>query len=333
MTQYILRRLALAIPVILGVTFITFSMLLLTGDPTGALAGEHATPEMRALVREKLGLDDPFFVQYGRYLSNLMKGDFGTSVMTKSPVINELKKYLPATIELAMAAMFIAIIFGIPLGAIAGYKHNTFIDLGTTVGALIGVSMPIFWLGLMLLWFFGLKLGLFPTSGRIDPSVNLEIKTNFYILDSILTGNMPALKSALHHLALPAIALATIPTAFIARITRSAMLDVLNEEYIRTARAKGLNEFLVVGKHAIKNAMLPVITVIGLQTGYLLGGAILTETIFSWPGMGRWIVNGIVSRNFPVVQTGVLVFALTFVFVNLIVDVSYALFDPRIRYQ
>ena len=259
MTQYILRRLALAIPVILGVTFITFSMLLLTGDPTGALAGEHATPEMRALVREKLGLDDPFFVQYGRYLSNLMKGDFGTSVMTKSPVINELKKYLPATIELAMAAMFIAIIFGIPLGAIAGYKHNTFIDLGTTVGALIGVSMPIFWLGLMLLWFFGLKLGMFPTSGRIDPSVNLEIKTNFYILDSIITGNMPALKSALHHLALPAIALATIPTAFIARITRSAMLDVLNEEYIRTARAKGLNEFFVVGKHAIKNAMLPVI--------------------------------------------------------------------------
>ena len=333
MTQYILRRLALAIPVILGVTIVTFGMLLLTGDPTSALAGEHATPEMREYIREKMGLDDPFFIQYGRYLSNIMKGDFGISVMTKTPVEVELKQYLPATIELALAAMLIAIIFGIPLGAIAGYKHNTFIDLGTTVGALIGVSMPIFWLGLMLLWVFGLKLGLFPTSGRIDPSVNLEVKTNFYILDSIITGNMPALKSSLHHLALPAIALATIPTAFIARITRSAMLDVLNEEYIRTARAKGLSEFLVVGKHAIKNAMLPVITVIGLQTGYLLGGAILTETIFSWPGMGRWIVNAIVARNFPVVQTGVLVFALTFVFVNLAVDISYALFDPRIRYQ
>jgi peptide/nickel transport system permease protein len=215
---------------------------------------------------------------------------------------------------------------------LAGYFHNTFIDLGTTFGALVGVSMPIFWLGLMLLYIFGLRLGWFPTTGRIDPSIELKTITNLYILDSLLTGNIRALLSALHHLVLPATALATIPTAFIARITRSAMLEVLGEDYIRTARAKGLRERLVVTRHALKNAMLPVVTVIGLQVGLLLSGAILTETIFAWPGMGRWIVNAIVARNFPVVQTGVLVFALVFVGVNLFVDISYAWFNPRIRY-
>jgi peptide/nickel transport system permease protein len=228
--------------------------------------------------------------------------------------------------------MMIAIIVGVPLGALAGYKHNTFIDLNTTVVALIGVSMPIFWLGLMLLWVFGLKLDWFPITGRIGSDVELKTITNLFVLDSLLTGNIPALASALHHLALPAIALATIPTAFIARITRSAMLDVLGEDYIRTARAKGQGERLVVLRHALKNAMLPVITVIGLQVGLLLAGAILTETIFAWPGMGRWVVNAIVSRNFPVVQAAVLVFALIFVFVNLVVDISYAWFNPRIRY-
>ncbi len=229
--------------------------------------------------------------------------------------------------------MVLAVFIGVPLGVLAGYRHNTYIDLGTTVGALVGVSMPIFWLGLMLLWLFGLKLNWFPTTGRIGPEANLDRITNFYILDSIITGNVQALISSLHHIALPALALATIPTAFIARITRSAMVDVLNTDYIRTARAKGLIERLVVAKHALKNAMLPVVTVIGLQTGSLLAGAILTETIFAWPGMGRWIVNAIVSRNFPVVQTGVLVFALIFIAVNLLVDISYGWFDPRVRYD
>jgi peptide/nickel transport system permease protein len=333
MSQYILRRLLLAVPVIIGVTFVAYAMLLMTGDPTSALAGEHATPELRAAIRERYGLDDPIYIQYWRFISQLVEGDLGTSIMTKTPVLVELKQFFPATVELALAAMTIAVIFGIPLGVIAAYRHNTFVDLNTTILALIGVSMPIFWLALMLLWIFGLKLDWFPTTGRIDSSIELNTITNLYVLDSILTLNLEALISSLHHIALPAIALATIPTAFIARITRSSMLDVLNAEYIRTARAKGVLEFTVVNRHGLKNAMLPVITVIGLQTGFLLAGAILTETIFAWPGMGRWIVNAIVSRNFPVVQAGVLVFALIFVFVNISVDISYAWFDPRIRYQ
>ena len=333
MIQYVLRRLLMAIPVLIGVTFLTFGMLLATGDPTSALAGEHASPALRAAIREELGLDDPLLVQYGRFIWRLLQGDLGTSIMTRSPVQSELKQFFPATIELALAAMILAVLVGIPLGILAGYRHNSFIDLSTTFGALVGVSMPIFWLGLMLLWLFGLKLNWFPTTGRIDQSVQLQTITNLYVLDSILTGNIPALTSALHHLALPAFALATIPTAFIARITRSAMIDVLGKDYIRTARAKGLIERLVVVKHALRNATLPVVTVVGLQIGSLLAGAILTETIFAWPGMGRWIVNAIVARNFPVVQIGVLVFALIFITVNLLVDISYGWLDPRIRYN
>ncbi|MCZ6530737.1 MAG: ABC transporter permease [Chloroflexi bacterium] len=333
MTQYLLKRLILVIPVVLGVTFFAYSMVLLTGDPASALAGVHATPEMRAALREKLGLDDPLPVQYGRFLVRIAQGDLGTSIISRIPVAIELRLFFPATIELALAAMTIAIVVGVPLGVIAAYKHNSFADLGTTFGSLVGVSMPIFWLALMLLWIFGLKLGWFPIGGRIDRSVDLQTITNLYIVDSILTLNFPALLSSLHHLVLPAVALATIPTAFIARITRSAMLDVLGENYVRTARAKGLEEKSVVSRHALKNAMLPVITVIGLQIGLLMTGAILTETIFAWPGMGRWIVNAIVARNFPVVQTGVMVFALIYVFVNLAVDVSYGWFNPRIRYN
>jgi peptide/nickel transport system permease protein len=333
MIQYVIRRLLLVFPVIIGVTFLTFGMLLATGDPTSALAGQHASPALRAAIREELGLDDPLPVQYGRFLWRLLQGDFGRSIMTRSPVQSELKQFFPATIELSMVAMFLAVLVGIPLGILAGHRHNSFVDLGTTFGALVGVSMPIFWLGLMLLWFFGLKLNWFPTTGRIDQDVNLQGITNLYILDSLLTGNIPAFASALHHIALPALALATIPTAFIARITRSAMIDVLGMDYIRTARAKGLVERIVVIKHAFKNAMLPVVTVVGLQTGSLLAGAILTETIFAWPGMGRWIVNAIVARNFPVVQIGVLVFALIFIVANLLVDISYGWLDPRVRYD
>lgn len=333
MTQYILRRLALVIPVVLGVTFFAYGMVLMTGDPTSALAGEHATPELRAQIREQLGLDDPLPVQYVRFLGRLVRGDLGTSVMTRSPVSSELKQFFPATIELAFAAMIVAVAVGIPLGAIAGYKHNTFVDLANTVGALIGVSMPIFWLALILLWVFGLKLGWFPTTGRLGSGIQLETVTNFYLVDALITGNAEAFWSALHHLALPAFALATIPTAFIARITRSSMLDVLGEDYIRTARAKGALERNVVIRHALKNAMLPVFTVIGLQVGLLMAGAILTETIFAWPGMGRWVVNAIVSRNIPVIQTAVIVFALIFVSVNLLVDLTYAWVDPRIHYD
>lgn len=332
MFQYIVRRIIQLIPVLLGVTFFAYSLLLLTGDPVGAMAGEHATPETREQIREQLGLNDPVPVQYGRFLARLAQGDLGRSIMTRSPVSSELKQFFPATLELALSAMIIAIIIGIPLGVVAGYKHNTFIDLSTTFGALVGVSMPIFWLALMLLWVFGLKLDWFPTTGRLDPNIDLNKITNLYIIDSLLTGNVQALTSALHHLALPALALSTIPTAFIARITRSSMLDVLSEDYVRTARSKGLRERVVIYRHALKNAMLPVVTIIGLLTGLLMTGAILTETVFAWPGMGRWVVNAIVARNFPVVQAAVLVFASIFVFVNLIVDISYAFFDPRIRY-
>jgi peptide/nickel transport system permease protein len=333
MTQYILRRLALLIPVVIGVTFLAHSMLLLTGDPASALAGEHATPEMREALRERLGLNDPLPIQYGRFLLRIARGDLGRSIMTRSPVVAELRLFFPATIELALAAVTMAVLIGVPLGALAGYKHNTFIDLGTMFSSLVGVSMPIFWLALMLLWVFGLKLDWFPTTGRLDPQVELQTITNLYVVDSALTGNARALTDSLRHLALPAVALSTIPTAFIARITRSAMLDILGQDYVRTARAKGLGETVVVARHALKNAMLPVVTVIGLQTGFLLAGAILTETVFAWPGMGRWIVNAIVARNFPVVQAGVLVFALIFVFINLVVDISYAWLDPRIHYE
>ena len=333
MTQYLIRRLILAVPVVIGVTFFAYSMVLLTGDPATALAGEHATPAMREALREKLGLDDPIFVQYGRFLIRIAQGDLGTSIISRIPVTIELRLFLPATMELAMTAMLIAVVVGVPLGVIAAYKHNSATDLGATFGSLIGVSMPIFWLALMMLWVFALKLGWFPTGGRIDRAVDLNTITNFFIIDSIITLNFPALLSSLHHLTLPAIALATIPTAFITRITRSAMLDVLGENYVRTARAKGLEEKSVVSRHALKNAMLPVITVIGLQLGILMTGAILTETIFAWPGMGRWVVNAILARNFPVVQIGVLVFALIFIVVNLVVDVSYGWFNPRIRYN
>lgn len=333
MFQYIFRRILLVIPVVIGVTFLAYAMILLTGDPTSALAGEHATPELRARIREQLGLDDPLPVQYVRFLGRIVQGDFGTSVMTRTPVLVELKQFFPATIELALGAMVIAVLVGVPLGVIAGYKHNSIIDLANTVGALVGVSMPIFWLALILLWVFGLKLGWFPTTGRLSTGIELESITKLYVLDSLLTGNLPALWDALHHLALPAFALATIPTAFIARITRSSMLDVLGEDYIRTARAKGLLERSVVVRHALQNAMLPVLTVIGLQVGLLMAGAILTETIFAWPGMGRWVVNAIVSRNIPVIQTAVMVFALIFVSVNLLVDLTYAWVDPRIRYE
>jgi peptide/nickel transport system permease protein len=333
MIEYILRRLLHAIPVMLGITFFTFTMLLLTGDPAAAIAGQHVTPELREQLREQLGLDDPLPIQYGRFLLRALQGDLGRSITTRSPVMSELRQYFPATVELAASAMMLSVVVGVPLGVLASYRHNSASDLGMTFGALIGVSMPVFWLGLMVLWVFGLRLDWFPTTGRLDPSIALQSITNSYVLDSVLTGNLPALGSALHHLALPVVVLATIPTAFIARITRSSMLEVRAEEYVRTARAKGLRERVVIARHALKNAMLPVVTVIGLQTGILLSGAILTETIFAWPGMGRWIVNAIMARNFPVVQAGVLIFAVIFVMVNLLVDISYAWFDPRIRYR
>ena len=359
MARYIVQRLVMLIPVLIGISVVTFSMLrLIPGDPATVMLGEHATIEQIEDFRERMGLNDPIYVQYLRYLQSVLRGDLGRSSVTKELVIVELGQRLPATIELTLGAMFVACSVGIVAGVIAAYYHNSFFDLATMVGALVGVSMPIFWLGLILMYIFGFKLKLLPPSARMTVGVELQtlneayhldqvfsgqwgakaivftdFLSGFYILASILTGNLKALLDVLKHLVLPSLALGSIPMAIIARMTRSSLLEVLGEDYIRTARAKGLQERAVLIGHAMKNAFLPIITVIGLQVGALLAGAILTETIFSWPGMGRLVVNRILARDYPSVQGSVLAIALIFVFVNLMVDVSYAYLDPRIRYE
>jgi len=333
MLAYIARRLVLTLPVLLGITLFSFALLRVAGDPCTALLGERYTPARCEEIRERYGLNRNPVIQYASYLRTTVSGDLGRSILTKRPVTSELKLVFPATVELALGAMTIAVLVGIPLGVLAAVRHNSLLDLSAMVVALVGVSMPVFWLGLMMVYVFAFKLGWFPTGGRMATAAGLQTVTNLYVLDSVLTANPAALKSALHHLALPALALSTIPTAIIARISRSAMLDVLHRDYVRTARAKGLSERLVVARHALANALLPVVTVIGLQTGFLLSGAVLTETIFAWPGMGRWVVHAIGSNDMPVVQAGVLVFATVFVAANLLVDISYALLDPRIRYE
>jgi peptide/nickel transport system permease protein len=359
MTRYIVQRLVMLIPVLIGISVVTFSMLrLIPGDPATVMLGEHATPEQLEEFRERMGLNDPIYLQYLRYLQSVLRGDLGRALLTKELVIVELSQRLPATFELTMGAMFVACTVGIIAGVIAAYYHNSFFDLVTMIGALIGVSMPIFWLGLILMYIFGFKLGWLPPSARMTVGIDLQtlneayhldqlfsgqgaakviaftdFLSEFYILSSVLTGNWKALLDAFKHLILPSIALGSIPMAIIARMTRSSLLEVLGEDYIRTARAKGLRERAVLMGHAMKNAFLPIVTVIGLQVGVLLAGAILTETIFSWPGMGRLVVNRILARDYPSVQGTVLALALIVVFVNLIVDISYAYLDPRIRYE
>jgi peptide/nickel transport system permease protein len=357
--RYIAQRLLLLVPVLLVISVITFSMLrLIPGDPARVMLGEHATDEQIQQFRERMGLNDPIHIQYLRYLQSIMRGDLGRAILTNEWVAVELAQRLPATIELSLGAMFVACIVGLSAGVFAAYYHNSFFDLSTMVGALIGISMPIFWLGLILMYIFGFKLKWLPPSARLTVGIDLQtlneayhldqvftgqggakiltftnFLSEFYVLASILTGNWKALLDVLKHLILPSIALGTIPMAIIARMTRSSLLEVLGQDYIRTARAKGLRERVVLFTHAMKNAFLPIITIIGLQAGLLLAGAILTETIFSWPGMGRLVVNRILARDYPSVQGSVLVIALVFVFVNLIVDISYAYLDPRIRYE
>lgn len=359
MIRYIARRLLLLIPVLLGISLVTFAMLrLIPGDPARVMLGEHATAEQIQAFKERMGLDDPIHIQYLRYLQNIMRGDLGRAILTNEQVAKELMQRLPATIELTLGAMFVACLVGLTAGVIAAYYHNSFFDLFTMVGALVGVSMPIFWLGLLLMYLFGFKLKWLPPSGRLTVGIELQtlreayhldgiltgpwgtkalaftdFLSEFYVLTSILTGNGKALLDALSHLVLPSLALGSIPMAMIARMTRSSLLEVLGQDYIRTARAKGLRERVVLFSHALKNAFLPIVTVIGLETGLLLAGAILTETIFSWPGMGRLVVNRILARDYPSVQGSVLVIAVLFVFINLIVDISYAYLDPRIRYE
>src|SRR4028118_773820 len=336
MGRYIASRLLNLIPVLLGITLLVFTFLhLIPGDPAQVMAGERATPDQVAALREQLGLNQPLPLQYLVFLGNLLRFNFGTSIISGVPIAQEIRIRWPATFELSVAAMIVATLLGIPAGVLAAVRKNSAVDNLTMSGSLLGVSLPVYWLGLLLVYLFAVNLHWLPPSGRlsIDAGFNFKPITGFYVLDALLQGNFKALKDVLAHLILPAITLGTIPLAILARITRSAMLEVLSQDYIRTARAKGLLERWVIFKHALKNALLPVVTIIGLQFGTLLGGAILTETIFSWPGIGSWIYEGILARDYPVVQGGVVFVAIGFVLINLLVDLSYVLLDPRIQYQ
>lgn len=334
MMSYTIRRFLMLIPVLFGMSIIVFSIVrAIPGDPAQTILGTKASPEAIASLRDSLGLDNPFFVQYGTYIKDLLTGDLGTSIRTNTPINEEIWTALAATAELMVVAMIFAVIIGLNAGVISAWLRNTWFDYIITVLALVGISMPIFWLGLMLQYKFAVDLGWLPTNGREDIRNPIDAITHFFLIDTIMQGNFNQFMAAVKHLLLPAIALGTIPMAMIARMTRSSMLDVMGFDYIRTARAKGQKMFWVVYKHAFKNAFIPVLTVIGIQSGLLLGGAILTETIFGWPGIGRYIYDAIQSRDYPVVQSGILVIAAIFVIINLIVDLLYAVFDPRIKYR
>ena len=350
MTRYIIQRLLSLIPTILGVTLAVFLLLrLIPGDPAVAMLGEHAAQENVERIREQLGLNRPLFFdrealergdvgaffdsQYIRYLSRLARADLGNSIHRRVPIANELKTRFPATMELALLSMVVAIVVGVPIGIVSAARRASIVDSITMVGALVGVSMPIFWLGLMEIMLFAVILQWLPSGGRLGHAVDVRSITNLIVVDSLLTGNFTALVDALRHLAMPTVALATIPMAIIARMTRSSMLEVLRADYIRTAHAKGLRELVVLFRHALKNAFLPIITIIGIQTSSLMAGAVLTETIFSWPGIGKWVYDAILGRDYPIVQSGTLLITIVIVAVNLVVDLSYAFLDPRIHYE
>lgn len=331
---YTLRRIGMVIPVLIGMTLVVFSIIhLIPGNPAQIILGQRATEEAIAALTTKLGLDQPLYIQYFEYIKGLLTGDLGESIRTKTAISDEIWPYLAATIELTLVAMIIAIVIGVNAGIISAWFQNSWFDYTAMVLALIGVSMPIFWLGLMEQWAFSLQLDLLPTTGRENVRDPVESITSLYLIDTLINGRTDQFVTVLKHLILPSVALATIPMAIIARITRSSMLEVMRSDFIRTARAKGVKMFWVVYKHSLKNAVIPVLTVIGLQTGLLLGGAILTETIFGWPGIGRYIYEAINYRDYPVIQSGILVVATFFVFINLIVDLLYAVIDPRIKYR
>jgi peptide/nickel transport system permease protein len=329
---YVLRRLALLVPTLLGMSILTFSLIhLVPGDPAQVMLGERATPEAIANLRLELGLDRPLYVQYGRFLGGLLTGDLGRSLKTREKIVVEMAERFPATFELALAAILFAALFGVTAGILAARWRRSFFDVFVMAGSLAGVSMPIFWLGLLMILLFSVRLGWLPLAGRLDPMLAVPRATGFLLVDTLLAGKPLAFLDALRHLVLPAVVLGTIPLAVIARMTRAAVLDVLTQDYVRTAWAKGLSEARVLLVHVLKNALIPTITVIGLQFGYLLGGAVLTETIFAWPGVGRWLVLAVAARDFRAVQGGVLLLATVFVLVNLLVDLLYAVADPRIR--
>jgi dipeptide transport system permease protein len=334
MLRFIIHRLLLIIPTFVGVTIVAFFLIrILPGDPVEVLAGERSVnPVRHAEVLHQLGFDRPLLVQYGSYVLGVLHGDFGISFWTKKPVFTEFFSRFPATLELSLCAIILAVGIGVPAGIFAAVKRGTWFDQFTMGTALAGYSMPIFWWGLMLIILFSGFLKWTPVSGRIGLTYFFPPVTGFMLIDSLLSGQKGAFSSAVSHLILPTIVLATIPLAVIARQTRSAMLEVLGEDYVRTARAKGLQQRRIVGVHALRNALIPVVTTIGLQVGVLLTGAILTETIFSWPGIGKWMVDAISKRDYFVVQSGLLLIALLVMAVNLIVDVLYAVINPRIRH-
>jgi len=330
--RFTVRRLLLLVPILIGLSILVFLWIrALPGSPAESLLGERATAESIAQIREQYGLDDPLYVQYWRYVQTLAEGDLGTSISSRRPVTTEIKERFPATIELTLAAGLFALLFGIPLGFFAAKRYGGIFDNSSLVLSLIGVSIPIFFLGIILKWIFAVRLGWLPSIGRQDVLIEADHPTNFYVLDGIVTRNWEAAWDAVKHLILPAIALGSIPLALISRITRAAVLDVQNEDYVRTARAKGLPARTVDSRHVFRNAMLPISTVIGLQVGLLLSGAILTETVFAFPGIGTWIQASIENRDYPVLQGGILFVAVVVVVVNILVDLSYGLLNPRIR--
>ncbi|WP_062219351.1 MULTISPECIES: ABC transporter permease subunit [unclassified Aureimonas] len=333
MFRFLLARLGILVPTFLGVALVAFSFIrLLPGDPVTLMAGERGvSPERHAQLTAALGYDQPLPIQFMHYITQLFHGDFGTSIVTRRPVLTEFLTLFPATVELSLVAIFLAVLIGVPAGVFAAVKRGSWLDQTIMGTALVGYSMPIFWWGLLLIIFFSGTLGWTPVSGRISLMYFFPQVTGFMLVDSLLSGQKGAFSSALSHLILPSIVLATIPLAVIARQTRSAMLEVLSEDYVRTARAKGLKPNRVIGIHALRNALIPVITTIGLQIGVMMAGAILTESIFSWPGIGKWMVDSVFRRDYPVVQGGLLLIALVVMVVNLVVDLLYGLINPRVR--
>jgi dipeptide transport system permease protein len=335
MFRFLLKRLALTIPTFIALMFITFVMIrLVPGDPIEVRVGERGiSPERLEQLRQEMGLDQPVWKQFLDYASSLLQGEFGTSIVSKAPVLQEFLTLFPATLELTLCAMLFAIILGVPAGVIAASRRGGVYDQSLMGLALTGYSMPIFWWGLILILVMSNTLGLTPVSGRVDLiKYYYEPVTGFMLIDSLLSGQKGAFWDAVHHLILPTIVLGTVPLAVIARMTRSSMLEVLEEDYVRTARAKGLSWTRVVGVHALRNALIPVVTVIGLQVGGLLAGAVLTETIFSWPGVGKWLIESINRRDYPALQGGIMLIASIVILVNLIVDLLYGLINPRIRH-
>jgi len=334
MKEYILKRLVMLIVVLLGVSVITFILVRAApGDPAVHLVGEHASKEVLERIRERYHLNDPIYVQYFIWIRMALQGDLGRSIESRELVTREIIDRLPTTLELSLFAMIIASAVGIIAGIMSAVRQYSPVDYSVMFAALFGVSMPVFWLGLMLLFIFGVKLGVLPLGGRLTVGIYLEKVTGLYVLDSIITLNWPALVDSIKHLILPSAALATIPMATIARMTRSSMLEVLRQDYVRTERAKGLSERMVVYKHAIKNALIPIVTVVGMNIGLLMGGAVLTETIFTLPGLGKYIADAILAYDYPVIQGFTLFFATAFVIINLITDLMYVYIDPRIRYR